>query len=82
MSTLGSLIVKIGTDVKDFTPGRGRISRNSHSPQRPWREVHAVGHGHGRGGPLTFYLQVDSRTMAKAVAPQIHNVIHTQLGFT
>lgn len=41
----------------------------------------AMGLG-GNGGPVTIYLQVDSRTMAKAVVPQLHNVIHTKLGYT
>ena len=41
----------------------------------------AMGFG-GSGGPVTIFLQVDSRTMAKAVVPQMHSVIHTKLGYT
>lgn len=38
--------------------------------------------GFGGGGPVTIYLQVDSRTMAKAIVPRMHDVIHTKLGYT
>jgi hypothetical protein len=41
----------------------------------------AMGFG-GGGGPVTIVLQVDRRTMAKAVVPELHSVIHTKLGYT
>lgn len=41
----------------------------------------AMGFG-GGSGPVTIVLQVDRRTMAKAVVPELHSVIHTKLGYT
>jgi hypothetical protein len=36
----------------------------------------------GGGGPMTVYLQVDGRTMAKAIVPRLHDVVHLKMGYS